>query len=850
MDLLRKMPHQAVCMNWKLRYHSSNGDIMIIYEYDNHWTLLVGRQDVQLHWVHYDGLQPAPNSARSQIARQVAECISQCLDFDMGACISMPSFQQQDNHTCGTIALMNMADQLQILSQLPMQDERALHAFFLAGTTACPSTTAGGKGSVVDSLEQMLINKGVPPQHADERVKMIHDKLGFQQVQQIMKTTNPWAALKSAASKPGRMFRIVTEEEQRAYVDARAQTKHGAKIQHAKSKKQASMTRGSPVQLDPDLFRLNPKHFQDGDGEPVNQIAFQEVEADCQGIALCTTAMARHFLENPKSISLRGLALLIIDSPSQQVIKDAGLSPMIFPALCTTTDEHTIIMGHVMQLGDSTITRKMAGNESAPEKIDTQVLKIQVYRDQFELSWADFCQAPVRHIINLVDPMQLCKGNNCGIECAKYHQGIDESLDAVVLEVWSRNFMDDQGKKIEPSEAWQFSVFVRLPESALVKIMTSMPVGIYVEPRGLQPREHDDKFRVIWLPGTSYDDAQHQCRTYSKSICLARFKGKYGIRVKKADEAAAWAKLRPGIEFIDMSIQRIYELFPIPHGTQRQAIAKILSDWEWKARALQPGRGNFHHMAWRVGSSDAPPAPIMTAFGSDVVITAVKELHKPEQKPQIYATAKTQKLLREKPAAMTSSSRIGNNSDPWLDKDPWGGYKPSGSTPAKVSQTHRADLQEQIRKDVQTAMDQLNKKDDMMDDQDPIYTTETEQRFMALETGLCELQQQNGQFLQWFQQTGERLQQNETVMKEVQENVSTHAGALQQLASSVNNAEKAIGEVHSTLNTHQQEIHSMGNNFQTAVRSMKEELSGEMMQSFNQQYGKLEALLEKRHKTN
>ena len=240
----------------------------------------------------------------------------------------------------------------------------------------------------------------------------------------------------------------------------------------------------------------------------------------------------------------------------------------------------------------------------------------------------------------------------------------------------------------------------------------------------------------------------------------------------------------------------------------------------------------------------------MTAFGSDVVITAVKELHKPEQKPQIYATAKTQKLLREKPAAMTSSSRIGNNSDPWLDKDPWGGYKPSGSTPAKVSQTHRADLQEQIRKDVQTAMDQLNKKDDMMDDQDPIYTTETEQRFMALETGLCELQQQNGQFLQWFQQTGERLQQNETVMKEVQENVSTHAGALQQLASSVNNAEKAIGEVHSTLNTHQQEIHSMGNNFQTAVRSMKEALSGEMMQSFNQQYGKLEALLEKRHKTN
>jgi len=31
---------------------------------------------------------------------------------------------------------------------------------------------------------------------------------------------------------------------------------------------------------------------------------------------------------------------------------------------------------------------------------------------------------------------------------------------------------------------------------------------------------------------------------------------------------------------------------------------------------------------------------------------------------------------------------------------------------------------------------------------------------------------------------------------------------------------------------------------------MKDEISDDMMQSFNQQYGKLEALLEKRHKAN
>jgi len=847
--LLRQKPHPAVCQDWQLRYQASDGRIMIIYEFDNHWTLLVGRNEGSIQWTHFDGLLQDDDSAHRAIAERVAACITHCLDFDMGDCTFLTSRRQQESYTCGTVALMHMADCLQLTSKLPACDEPALHDMFCTGTSSPATFTAEGKGSSTTNLEQLLISKGVPALHAAERVQMINDKLGSTQVQQIMTGNNPWNALKAAATRPGRMFRIVTEEEQKAYVDARAQSKHGAKISNSKQKKQASMARGSPVQLDPDLFRLNPQHFQDEDGESVPQIAFQDVEAEQQGIALCTTSMAKQFLENPKSISLHGLALLIIDAPPMKIVQEAGLVPMIFPALCTSTDEHTIIMGHILQLGDSTITRKMAGNESAPDKIDTQVIKLQVYRDQFEMDWTTFSQAPVRHIIHLVDAMQLCKGNNCGVDCAKYHPGIDESLDAVVLEVWSRTFMEDQGKKTTPSEATQFTVFIRLPESALQKIMVTMPLGIYLEPRGHQPREQDDKFRVIWLPGTSHAEAQHQCRTYSKSLCLVRFKNKYGIRVKKADEAAAWAKLRPGIEFIDMSIQRIYELFPIPHGTQRQAISKILSDWQWKARALQPGKGNFHHMAWRVGSSDAPPAPVMTAFGADVVISAVKELQRPEQKPQIYATAKTQKLLRETPSSSSNNSRTNTSTDPWLDKDPWGGYQPSGQPPLKTGQTRRAELQEQIRHDVQHAVARLAHKDDMTDDSGPSYTTENEMRFVALESGLNELQQQNGQFMQWFQQTGDRLQQNENVMREVQDNVTTHGGALQQLAATVTNAEKAIGEVHNTLNSHQQEIHSMGTNFQTAVRSMKEELSGEMMQSFNQQYGKLEALLEKRHKT-
>ena len=88
--------------------------------------------------------------------------------------------------------------------------------------------------------------------------------------------------------------------------------------------------------------------------------------------------MAKHFLETPKSTSNK-----------------ADLTPMVFPAFCTSTEEHTIIMGHILQLGDSKIRRKMASIESEPDKIETRVAKMQVYKDQLEMHWERFVTAPL-----------------------------------------------------------------------------------------------------------------------------------------------------------------------------------------------------------------------------------------------------------------------------------------------------------------------------------------------------------------------------------------------------------------------------------------------------------------------
>lgn len=837
--LLRRQLPPAVLHDWQQRFSHSNGRICIIYEHAGHWTFLTGVRHDQIHWTHFDGLDSKPNSKSLRLAGAIAEEITTCLDHEMGNCNAGTSIPQLCSFSCGTIALLNMAHQLRVQQHLQYEDECALHNFFLNNCHEPSGFQAMGKGSQVDTLAQLLIAKGVLEANASERAQQVIDKLGQAQVQQIMKNVNPWPSLKAAASKPGRMFRLVTEEEQQAYIAKRAQTKHGAKVQNPKQKKHASLGRDSQMMLDPALFRLDPNHFQDDDGQPVPQLQFADVEANQNGIALCTTYMAKRFLENPDSISMQGLALLLIDQPAPALIQKTGMTPMIFPAWCTTTEEHTIIMGHILQLGDSKIKRKMAGTESKPDTIETRVVKLQVYKDQFEADWASFSAAPVRCLLNMIEAMQLCRGQQCGVDCAKYHPGLDENLDGVILEVWSRSFLNDMGKRVEPSQADLFTVFLRLPESAVGRILASTPAGIYMEPRGTHPREPDDKYSVVWLPGASAAEAIHQCRTFAKSVCLVRMKHKYGIRVRKQDESIAWTKLRPGVEFIDMSIQKIYELFPLPHGTQRQAITQILSDWEWKARVLQPGKGNQHHMAWRIGSADPPPASILTAFGADVIITAVKDLQINTPKPQIFASAKTQQHLRE-PGSRSTMAKASTSVDPWLAEDPWGGYAKTTTGP-NSSKTHREVLQEHLREDILTVIkeERAKKQEDMNVDQGDQYTTENELRFAHLESGLSELKQQNGHFMQWFQQTGDRLKQTESMMQEGQDNVNQHAGAIQQLTGSVQNTEKAIGEVHNTLNVHQQELHSIGTNFKAAIKSMKDEISDDMMNSFNQQYGNL-----------
>lgn len=72
-----------------------------------------------------------------------------------------------------------------------------------------------------------------------------------------------------------------------------------------KKKKQEHKAPSRPLNPDPEHLVLAHTNFQDPDGDVVQQIPVNEVEAEATGVGICTLAQAYHFLQSKQSISTR-----------------------------------------------------------------------------------------------------------------------------------------------------------------------------------------------------------------------------------------------------------------------------------------------------------------------------------------------------------------------------------------------------------------------------------------------------------------------------------------------------------------------------------------------------------------
>ena len=853
-ELLQQVVHQLRCFNeetnivpllfvdghchgpWQsLHEQAEGGHIICIFAVNGHWAFLWGElSDGQGHWTYFDGL-------RGQLTR-TAFCLSRGFHQKLGlhgfAFEQRSVYSQTHPHECGVIALAHASLVLglpgcysaEVITELYLW----LHEHdFDDGYRA--SGPGGSHSETVNALADLLHSKGVPGPAARERAQQALDKLGHQPVLAALGSKNPWNRLKAEANRPNIMFRLVTPTELSQHIRERGESQFGASIKKDKKlpKKPARPGPLPPHQLDVSQLVLFDDQFVDEHDLPVKQIDFAAVVAEGRGVAICTSLMAAPYIQDGRHISTDGLALALVDLPDAETCAKACISKTPIPAKYKGTDEPVLFFGGLYQLGDSEVTRKQASNMPTPEVVSTAVLRIQAFQDVYQADWMQFIQAPIKELIAMVPALQLCREDVCSkgaiAACLKTHPAVDENFDQVILDIWARTYTTADGKKTSQHEALSFAAFLRVPSSALNSILQQQPAGIFFEPRCSATKGPDPQFKIVWLPGHDYSAALHQAKICPKSICIMRVRQRYGVRVLARDEEAAFKALRPGVPFLSVNVSTIYQLYPIPHGTQRQAIAQLLAGWGWHARPLQPGKGSAESMSWLVGAAGPPPNLVLPGFQVDILITETRNHDREVQKPTILATRKTQNHMRKE------QKEASNSSDPWSDpqQDPWGQFRSSASSsqntgpalPVKHGQQKFDELAAELKKDMHKKLE----ADLQAISQVPAPSAAYEQRFLTLESGLTELRSQNTQFSNWFQEMGSQQQNLTATVNEVVTKVQEQQGAIQSL--------------HTDLQGTQGQI-------QSAVRLSMQEAQNELAGAFERRFDTLESLLTKKFKSN
>ena len=822
---------QQQCVALRYMWHQSAGYAVGCFSAQGHWAVLCCRQDGdELHGAYYDGL-------RSRLQHDAWLLFSRLADLfrlQLGSFTSHCLVRQEHSTTCGTVALAHVALLLGLQGSFTPNDIWTWHQWLLQHQQQSDSLCAcGPEDPTLNELAVLLHGKGVPAAECKARALAAMTALGRGPVLNAMAAKNPWQKLKGLASKPATPFRFLTPAELSEYIDQQSKLKHGTSHKEKKQKSQAQASMPKPIELDPKQLRFVPAHFRDQDGDEVPQIDLSQVLSGARGLAICTRRDAQPFIDDFAAISTDALGLLLTSEVDSSEKGAAKIGNLRYPVTYLGTGEQILINGALLTLGDLAINRHLAkGPDKDPDHEKSVVIRVQAFKDELPLAWTTFVQAPLKHIIQMTLPLQTCEGQACGANCGRFHPAVDAADSAVIHEIWARRFCNLDSKTVSAELAECFCAFMRIAEPALKQVVASCVEGLYFEPRASTGTGSHPDYLVVWLPPCSRQDAVHKLRTASTAISLVRFKTKYGLRVGCGDAEALHLKLRPNTAFFACKPTFTYRAHPLPHGLDRKAMTKLLSDWGWKkARPLQPTRGSSIGGAWLIGADEEPPSPVVTAFKADVLLNLLPAKETVERQIPFFASRRT--IQHAKSSGTPTPGKEAVSSDPWQNgSDPWKGFVPTVAPTTSsagrkalddVADKLRADIKAQVSKEVANHTSASSATSSVTDLQ--AWKQQSDERFQKLECGLKELGHQQHTMKQWCQETAQKLQISEQQQHQLNQNIQ---------------------QVQAEVQTSSQQLHQQ---VRSSLDSLRADFASDVESKFTAQFERFEALLAKKHRT-
>ena len=548
------------------------------------------------------------------------------------------------------------------------------------------------------NLVELLKQHGVPEEAVGARCEMLFKKLGKNDVLQIMRGKQPWRDLKWLANQQVPTIQIVRPIELEAAIANKTSSNSSIGKKHipSKGKGKGGKMRSQevvPNVVDPTALRLEEGTFVSSDGSRLVQLQLSEIGPLATGVVLTKYLDAKPFIMGGKAVSTGGLALVVVDPPSDECQIPLIAEKISFPVICAANCEPMIIEAALYQLGNQPVTKAVASKVVKLQSIDTCTAKISIFRDQVAQEWSDIVAHPLRYILSRIPLLSLCSKATCDHKCGSWHVPESTELKDPLLEVWNRQWLSLTFSHMAPKDAEVYSVTLRLPKSIERMLQQySGTEGIYIEPKAIDGRQISQEFHVVWVPKASYAQIAVHRQTVAGVIGLARIAGKYGLRCLAVDSHHVHSAVKPDSPYLPSGTKLTFLVGPVPWGTLKQSLVSASEEMKWEARPLQavPAGRQFTGVMWKVHALHPPPCNVLHLATGEAVITRVdSQISQPTSnvKPALGSMASVN---------LTTKTSDAQRADPIQLNDPWAAYRSKSSPQAVVAPDALAALEKKL----------------------------------------------------------------------------------------------------------------------------------------------------------
>ena len=480
----------------------------------------------------------------------------------------------------------------------------------------------GGQSEVETAIAALLKEHGVFNHRVMDRTKQVIQTIGQHPLTQALRSTRPWVATKELANQQSPKLRLIWEDEFDQVVKQRTgkESTFGGK-----KKKQPTKMNLNPIFTANDIV-IPPGVFCSADGTAVAQIPLRNVSPTATGIVVASESEVQPFLSQ-RQVSKESLAFLVL-TPYTPEIQAHG-QVVRFPAQCIATGEPVLLNAIMIQKGASLIGRATPRQPLQIDTVETQTVKVLMYRDQAATAWDEVVDRPVKCILDQIPAIRVCKKEGCNCQC--WHKDSEEGTEPI-LDIWQRDYLSIHFKKVRPTEAGLFTCMMRVTAKAFECLNQQSGLqGIYIEARSPDGRSQDDSFHTVWLPKMSYDDARAAQATAENNPSLVRVTNRYGLRLKVNQAKNLHDSIRPDVPFLGGTSKATWVIGPIPFGTTRKGLVKLFQEWNWNAKPLQPigPAADRTGLRWQIISDSPPEHYVYTLSHGDVLIVKM-DPHEPK----------------------------------------------------------------------------------------------------------------------------------------------------------------------------------------------------------------------------